>query len=119
MYEFEYEFKYNMRDAMTPLPRHVCHARARACITYTLVIMPGDTWRGYLCSSRFCERAEIHAHIYVPARRGVIGVETIFSSLRARKIALEDADVQAEIRVKVIGLMRDFYCWMMEGLEWM
>lgn len=52
-------------------------------------------------------------------RRGVIGVETISSSLRARKIALEDADVQAEIQVKVIGLMRDFYCWMMEGLEWM
>lgn len=48
---------------------------------------------------------------------GVIGVETISSSLPARKIALEDADVQAEIQVKVIGLMRDFYCWMMEEPE--
>lgn len=49
---------------MAPLPRHVCHAH-----THTLVIMPRDTWRGYLCSSRFCERAEIHAHTHVPARR--------------------------------------------------
>jgi len=100
-----------MRGAMVLLPRNVCHVH-----TDTLVIMLRDTWRGYLCSSRFCERAEIHAHTRT-YRRDVIGVETISSSLRARKIALEDADVQAEIQVKVIGLMRDFYCWMMEEPE--
>jgi len=65
------------------------------------------------------EDTRVYTYADVPARRGIIGVETISSSLRARKIALEDADVRAEIQVKVIGLMRDFYCWMMEGLKWM
>lgn len=54
-----------MRGAMVPLPRHVCHVH-----TDTLVIMPGDTWRGYLCSSRFCERAEIHVRRRARRNRG-------------------------------------------------
>lgn len=58
---------------------------------------------------------DTRTHTERPARRNR-GGNDILLSLRAREAALEDAD---EIRVKVIGFMRDFYCRMMAEPKWM